>query len=63
MKEKYSEAQKKADEKWRKENKEHANYLRARSAARSFIKNKATEEDIEKLEQLLLDRKKELKQI
>lgn len=56
----YSISQKKADDKWRKENKEHANYLRARSAARSFIRNKATKEDLEELEQLIAERRKEL---
>lgn len=55
-----SEAQKRADENWRKNNKEHANYLRARSAARSFIKNKATFEDIKELLELIEIRKNEL---
>ncbi|AQW26540.1 TPA: hypothetical protein ACY4RO_001868 [Clostridium perfringens] len=55
-----SEAQKRADENWRKNNKEHANYLRARSAARSFIKNKATLEDIKELLELIEIRKNEL---
>lgn len=56
----YSESQKKADQRWRENNKEHANYLRARSAARSFIRNKAIIEDLEELESLIRDRKKEL---
>lgn len=55
-----SEAQKRADENWRKNNKEHANYLRARSTARSFIKNKATLEDIKELLELIEIRKNEL---
>ncbi|MBI6019996.1 hypothetical protein H8J79_03995 [Clostridium perfringens] len=55
-----SEAQKRADENWRKNNKEHANYLRARSAARSFIKNKATLQDIKELLELIEIRKNEL---
>ncbi|ELU5587508.1 hypothetical protein ACV3R5_17305 [Clostridium perfringens] len=55
-----SEAQKRADENWRKNNKEHANYLRARSATRSFIKNKATLEDIKELLELIEIRKNEL---
>lgn len=49
-----SEKQKLADEKWIKENREHANYLRARSSARSFIKNKATEKDLFDLKELIL---------
>lgn len=60
MAEKYTEAQKKADDKWRKENKEHATYLRSRSSARSFIRNKATEEDLQELEELIKARRKEL---
>lgn len=60
MTEKYTEAQKKADDKWRKENKEHATYLRSRSSARSFIRNKATLDDIKELEELITNRKKEL---
>lgn len=60
MAEKYTEAQKKADDKWRKENKEHATYLRSRSSARSFIRNKATEEDLQELEKLIKARREEL---
>lgn len=57
---KLSEAQKRADAKWRENNKEHANYLRARSAAKSFIKNRATEEDLSELLKLISERKQEL---
>ena len=60
MAEKYTEAQKKADDKWRKENKEHATYLRSRSSARSFIRNKATKEDLQELENLIKARREEL---
>ncbi|MEJ6989862.1 hypothetical protein WJ325_14780, partial [Listeria monocytogenes] len=38
-------------------NKEHANYLKSRSAARSFIKNKATLEDLKELEKLIIEGK------
>lgn len=55
-KKKMSEARKRADEKWRKNNKEHANYLRARSASRSFIRNKATKEDLKELLELIKER-------
>ena len=54
---KYSDAQKQADEKWRNNNKEHASYLRSRSSARSFIRNKATPEDLYELEQLIYERR------
>ena len=60
MAEKYTEAQKKADDKWRKENKEHSTYLRSRSSARSFIRNKATKEDLQELENLIKARREEL---
>ena len=50
----------KAYQKWRDNNKEHRNYLSGRSAARSFIRNRATEEDLEELENLIEDRRKVL---
>ncbi|EAF6631550.1 hypothetical protein QD574_002042 [Listeria monocytogenes] len=58
MKEKTtSDAQLKANKNWQSKNKEHANYLKSRSAARSFIKNKATLEDLEELEKLIIEGK------
>lgn len=57
---KYTEAQKNADKKWRENNKEHASYLRSRSSARSFIRNKATPEDLRELEELIKNRKEEI---
>ena len=50
---KTSEAQRKADKRWREKNREHANYLKNRTSARCFIRNKATLEDIEELKELL----------
>ena len=50
---KTSEAQRKADKRWREKNREHANYLKNRTSARCFIRNKATLEDIEELRELL----------
>ena len=50
---KTSEAQRKADKRWREKNREHANYLKNRTSARWFIRNKATLEDIEELKELL----------
>lgn len=49
-----------ADRKWAEKNKEHKSYLKYRSTARSFIKNKATLEDLEELEKLIADRRSEL---
>ena len=50
---KTSEAHRKADKRWREKNREHANYLKNRTSARCFIRNKATLEDIEELKELL----------
>ncbi|HBM4503118.1 TPA: hypothetical protein LWN92_002257 [Listeria innocua] len=52
-----SDAQLKANKSWQENNKEHANYLKSRSAARSFIKNKATLEDLKELEKLIIEGK------
>lgn len=57
---KLSEAQKKADSNWREKNKEHSNYLRARSAARSFIRKKSKKEDLAELLKLIEEREEEL---
>lgn len=51
-----TEARKKANEKWNKNNKERKNYLQDRSKAKSFIR-KATKEDLEELEVLIKERK------
>ncbi|ANE39129.1 TPA_asm: hypothetical protein GJJ62_15270 [Listeria monocytogenes] len=52
-----SDAQLKANKEWQSKNKEHSNYLKSRSAARSFIKNKATLEDLKELEKLIIEGK------
>lgn len=49
-----------ANQKWEKKNREHASYLKSRSSARSFIRNKATLEDIEELRALLNKREEKL---
>ena len=48
-----------ADAKWAEANREHRTYLSARSTARSFIRNKATPEDLDELENLIHERRKE----
>ena len=48
-----------ANKRWAEKNREHARYLRNRSAARSFIKKQATEEDLEELENLIANRRKD----
>lgn len=52
-----------ADKKWYEKNKEHKLYLNYRSTSRSFIRNKATIEDLEELEELIKKRKEELSEI
>ena len=49
-----------ADKKWNEENKKHRQYLGARSSAKSFIRGKATMEDLVALEELIEARKKYL---
>ncbi len=53
-------AQTEANKRWQEKNKEKTGYLRNRSTARNFVKKQATIEDIEELESLIADRKKEL---
>lgn len=49
-----------ANKRWQEKNREKSKYLRNRSAARNFIKNKATKEDIEELKELIKFREAEL---
>ena len=53
-------AQTEANKKWQEKNKERAKYLSDRSRTRSFIRNKATIEDLDELKELITNRKKEL---
>lgn len=65
------DAQTKATKKWNEQNREHRNYLSKRSSARSFIRNHATDSDLDELEELIAERRnrlmtnleKEIKQI
>lgn len=52
-----TEAQKRAKAKYREKNKDRENYIGARSAARSFIKKRATKEDLKELELLIKERR------
>lgn len=45
-----------ADRRWKEKNREHRNYLTGRGAARSFIRNKATCEDLLELKALIEER-------
>lgn len=49
-----------ANKKWQEQNRERARYLRNRSTARSFIRKQATNEDLDELEQLIDERRKQL---
>ncbi|MBS5937099.1 hypothetical protein [Clostridium sp.] len=60
---KTSDAQRNADKRWREKNREYANYLRNRASARSFIRNKATIEDLMELQELIKEKNKELQRI
>lgn len=47
------ERQREAYKRWIEKNKEHRRYLSQRGAARSFIRNHATEEDLKELEEII----------
>ncbi len=49
-------SQTQANKRWQAKNKEYSNYLKSRSTARSFIRNKATSADIEELKSLISER-------
>ena len=49
-----------SNKKWEEKNKEYSSYLKSRSSAKSFIKNKATLEDLEQLEEFIKKRREEL---
>lgn len=50
-------ARTKINKRWQEKNKDYSNYLKARSSARGFIRNKATDEDLKELEQLIKERR------
>lgn len=60
---KTSEAQRNADKRWRENNREYANYLKNRTSARCFIRNRATLEDLVELEKLIKTKRGELQKI
>lgn len=49
-----------ANKRWQEQNRKKARYLRNRSTARSFIRKQATEEDLQELEALIIERRKVL---
>ena len=46
-----------ADRRWSEKNRDHRNYLSKRSSARSFIRNWATEEDLDELAAMIAERR------
>lgn len=49
-----------ADKRWNEKNKEHRNYLSQRSAAKSFIRNRAKLDDLENLEEMIKEKREQL---
>ncbi|MCF0163249.1 MAG: hypothetical protein HUJ88_11825 [Fusobacterium necrophorum] len=60
MEKKITEAQEKAIKNYRKKNPEKTRYYSYRSTMRTFINKYSTLEDLEEIQKLILDRKKEL---
>ena len=54
---KTSDAQRRATDKWKAEHAEHNRYINQRSAARSFIRNRANADDLDELQRLINDRR------
>ena len=57
---KLTEAKKEANKKWNQKNKERMNYLAARSQAKRFVNKFATLEDLDNLEKIIAEKRKEL---
>ncbi len=57
---KRTEAQIRAQKNWDAKNRERSNYLKTRSTTKSFIRNRATREDLEDLLQLIYDKLQDL---
>lgn len=52
-----------ANRRWREKNKEHARYLNERTKARAFLRNKATDEDLDAFVELIeVERNKRLEE-
>jgi hypothetical protein len=63
MSTKLTDAQVRAKKNWDDKNREHSSYLKSRSSAKSFIRNKATLEDLEEIDKLTAERKELLKSL
>lgn len=60
IKEKKATYNPEADKKWKDANRERRNYLSGRGAARSFIRNRATLEDLDELLRLIEERREKI---
>lgn len=60
---KTSQAQIKATQKWRENNREKARYNSSKSSTRSFIRKYSTIEDIVELREMLDEKEKQLKDV
>lgn len=49
-----------ANKKWQEKNRERARYLRDRSTARSFVRKRATLEDLEELKAIIKEKEETL---
>lgn len=57
---KTSEAQVRASRNWDKKNPEKARHSRYKSAAKTFLRHHATEEELQEIEALIADRRKKI---
>ncbi|MBS0938038.1 hypothetical protein [Lactiplantibacillus plantarum] len=57
---KLSKARERANKKWDDNNKQRKQYINKRSVARNFVKQLATVDDLNELQELLKKRRKEL---
>ncbi|MDD7363144.1 MAG: hypothetical protein SPI65_03015 [Peptoniphilus sp.] len=53
-----TEKQKETDRRWVEKNRKHKQYLLQRSTARSFIRNRATSEDVKELKEMIDEKEK-----
>ncbi|KRL20100.1 hypothetical protein [Lentilactobacillus kisonensis] len=53
---KYTEAQREANERWRKKHRERTQYLNKRSITKHFIADLATDDDLREVQKWVLDR-------
>lgn len=55
----YTEAQREANERWRKKNRERTQYLNKRSITKHFISDLATDDDLREIQEWVRDRLKQ----